>query len=154
MDFGGHLAGAWKPWGVSYASWADPADPTGWSANLAILLPTPFPWSEVTTAYASGTGTFGMKALWGMPVAVDPTGNEVTVDLSSTPGSATVVYDVNTSGVGMSAVVTVSPVDPTTAAGQAAISAALVNPARVRVFGVPEADGHVKAYVLFYFTGN
>jgi hypothetical protein len=169
VDFGGHLAGAWKPFGLSYATWGDAANPSGWSADLAILLPTRYPWSEVTVAgaysaascpipgNATCVGTFAMKALYqplGLPLAVDPTGTAVTVDVSGATGSATLVYDVNTSGMGMATTVTVTPVDPTTSAGQTELATELLNPARVRVFGVPQADGSIKAYVLFFFTNN
>ena len=87
-------------------------------------------------------------------LAADPTGNAVMVDVSGACGSATLVYDGKTSGMGMSTVVTVTPLDPTTSAGQTELATELVNPARVRVFGVPQASGHIKAYVLFFFTNN
>jgi hypothetical protein len=166
VNFGGHFAGAVRPWGVSFASWNDPADPSGWSASSSILVPTRFPWSQVTLsgAYSAAgcavagvspcVGTFGVKALY--PVAgvlvPDPSGSEVRVDVGGVTGSAALVWHVNTSGTWPNATVTVTPVDPATAAGQTALEAALVSPAHVRVFGVPQPGGHVRAYVVLFFT--
>ena len=137
VDFGGTV-GKLRSAGMSYASWADPANPAGWSANFAILLPTPVPLGQVSTPFAAaaGGGTFGMTVLGGA--------NPVTVDLSSVSGSATLLYQVDRSGP----IVTVSAVDLATA------SAALVDATYVKAFGVPQADGALKAYVLFYFTGT
>jgi hypothetical protein len=143
VDFGGSV-GALRAAGMSYASWSDPANPGGWSASFAILLPTPVPLGQVSApwAAAAGGGTFGMSVAGGA--------NAVTVDVSSTAGSATLVYQVDRSG----AIVTVTPVDVTTAAGLATVSAALVNATPVKAFGVPRPDGTLKAYILFYFTGT
>ena len=41
----------------------------------------------------------------------------------------------------------------TTADGLAALTAGLAVGAPVKVYGVPQADGTFKAYVLTYFTG-
>jgi hypothetical protein len=143
VSFGGTIP-AIKAWGVSYASWADPANPAGWSADFSILVPIPFPYGRITSAWTpdAGGGSFGMAA-----VANAGAGNAVTVDASTVVGSATLVYDVNTSPLG---IVTVSPEDLT----NPAVTAALTAGTYVRVFGVPEADGHIKAYVFFYFTSN
>ena len=65
-------------------------------------------------------------------------------------GSATLVYQVDRTND----VVTVSPEDLTTADGLAAVAAHLVASAPVKVFGVPQADGSIKAYIVFYFTGS
>ena len=75
--------------------------------------------------------------------------NAVTVSLSSASGSATLVYQVDRSN----GIVTISPQDITTQAGIANVSTSLVTGTPVKVFGVPQADGTIKAYVLFYFTG-
>jgi hypothetical protein len=45
-------------------------------------------------------------------------------------------------------------VDLTTAAGQAAVASNLVVGTPVKVSGVPQSDGSIKAYVLFYYTGT
>jgi hypothetical protein len=50
--------------------------------------------------------------------------------------------------------VTVSPIDVTTAGGLASLSSGLAMGAPVKVYGVPQANGSLKAYVLTYFTGD
>jgi hypothetical protein len=50
--------------------------------------------------------------------------------------------------------VTISPVDITTKAGQDTVTASLIATTPVKVFGVPQADGSIKAYLLIYFTGS
>jgi hypothetical protein len=76
--------------------------------------------------------------------------NAVPVNLSTTSGSGTLVYEVDrTNGV-----VTVSAVDITTTAGQTTIAAGLVTGTPVKVFGIPQANGSIKAYVVIYFTGT
>jgi hypothetical protein len=74
----------------------------------------------------------------------------VTVDVSTTAQSATLVYQIDRSN----GVITITPVDITTASGLATMSAALVSGTPVKVYGVPQADGTLKAYVLAYFTGT
>ena len=76
--------------------------------------------------------------------------NAVTVDVSTTSGSATLVYQVDRSN----GVVTVSPVDVTTTDGIDALTSNLTTGARVKLYGVPQADGTLKAYVFVFFTGD
>jgi hypothetical protein len=73
----------------------------------------------------------------------------VTINLSSVSGSATLVYQIDTTN----GIVTVTPQDLTSASGLANVSAALVAGAPAKAFGVPQADGSIKAYVVFYLTG-
>ena len=73
----------------------------------------------------------------------------VTVDVSTTSQSATLVYQIDRSN----GVVSISPIDVTTSSGLAALTAGLTAGAPVKVYGVPQADGALKAYVLAYFTG-
>jgi len=139
VNFGGTV-GALGAWGVSGATWADAANPTGWSLRNAVLVPTPVPLGAVTTAFAGNS--FAMTVRGGsitMPV---------TVDVSTTAQSATLVYQVDRSN----GVITISPIDVTTSSGLAALSAGLVAGTPVKVFGVPQA-GSLKAYVVVYFTG-
>ena len=79
----------------------------------------------------------------------------VNVDVSTTAGSATLVYQVDRSGTGS---VTVSPQDITSANGLAAFTSSTngvgLNGTKVKVFGVPVAHGHFKAYLVAYFTGT
>jgi hypothetical protein len=71
------------------------------------------------------------------------------VDASSVSGSATLVYQVDrTNGV-----VTISTQDLTTPAGLLNVANSLVSGTPVKVFGIPQADGSIKAYVIFYYTG-
>jgi hypothetical protein len=139
VDFGGTV-GTLSAWGVSGARWGDTANPTGWSLRNAVLVPTPVPLGAVTTGYSGSS--FAMTVLNGtLPV---------TVDVSTTMQSATLAYQVDRSN----GVVTVSPIDVTTTSGQAALTSGLVAGAPVKVFGVPQSDGTLRAYVLVYFTGT
>jgi hypothetical protein len=60
------------------------------------------------------------------------------------------VYQVDMTG----GILTISPVDVTTMSGLAALTAGLTAGAPVAVYGVPQADGSLKAYVLAYYTGE
>lgn len=139
VNFGGS-AGSVSAWGASYGTWNDPANPTGWSARATILAPTPLPLGVVTAGFASNT--FTMTVPGGITAAM--------VDLSTTPGSATLVYQVDRAN----GAVTISPIDVTTSAGLTSVTNGLVAGAPVKVFGVPQADGTLKAYVILYYTGD
>jgi hypothetical protein len=139
VNFGG-VTGAVSAWGVSYARWADPANPTGWSVPATILVPTPVPLGTVASAFANGT--FEMTVVGGATPAV--------VDINTMPGSATLVYQVDRTGN----VVTVSAIDVTTASGLASLTAGLAAGAKVKVYGIPEVNSSLMAYVLAYFTGT
>jgi hypothetical protein len=142
-SFGG-TAGPIIPWGVSYVIWGDPANATGWSAASSILEPTPLPIGTVATAPVAATGgeSFSITATNGA--------NPVTVDASTTSGSATLVYQVDVNG----GIVTVSPIDLTSSAGLASFNTGMAAGTAVRVSGVPQVGGTVKAYVITYFTGT
>ena len=73
--------------------------------------------------------------------------NTVPVTLSTVSGSATLIYDVSVSA----GIVTITPVDITTTAGQNLLATALVNGTPVRVYGIPQPDGSVKAYYINCF---
>ena len=73
-----------------------------------------------------------------------------TVTVSTTVGSATLVYQVDRTNN----VVTVSPEDITTSAGLSALTNGVVVGAPVKVYSVPQADGTLKAYTVIYFTGS
>jgi len=77
--------------------------------------------------------------------------NQVTVDASAVSGSATLVYQVDRQSNG---IITVSPQDLTTSAGLSNVAAHLVADTPVKVFGLPQSDGSIKAYGIFYFTGS
>lgn len=138
VNFGGSV-GSLTAWGVSRATWGDAANPAGWSLRDAVLVPTPVPLALVSTGFAGN--------MFAMTVAGGST--PVSVDVSTALQSATLAYQVDRSG----SVLTISPIDVTTSAGLAAITAGLVAGAPVKVFGVPQADGTLKAYVIVYYTG-
>jgi Domain of unknown function (DUF4382) len=126
-------------WGESFATWGDTNAPNGWAAPWTVLVPTPIPLGTAATGYSSGSFTMMV-----------PTGTMApTVDLSTTPGSGTLVYQVDRTGL----IVTVSAVDITTMSGQNTITQNLTPSTPVKVYGVPQADGSIKAYVVVYFTG-
>ena len=139
VSFGGTV-GAVSAWGFSRAVWGDPANSAGWSVPWTILLPTPIPLGTVATAYAGNA--FTMSVAGGtMPV---------TVAVSSTSGSATLVYQVDRTNN----IVTISPVDITTSAGITTLTNGLTAGALVKVYGVPQSNGTLQAYVLTYYTGT
>ena len=139
VNFGGTV-GAVSAWGVSDAIWADPANSTGWSVPWTILVPTPLPLGAVVTAYANNA--FTMTVAGGATAA--------TVDVSTTSGSATLVYQIDRSND----ILTLSPVDITTSTGLTSMTNGLSAGAPVKVYGVPQSDGTLKAYVLTYYTGT
>jgi Domain of unknown function (DUF4382) len=127
-------------WGLSDARWGDPANPAGWAAPWAILLATPLPRGAVATGLANGSFTLTLNG------GTTPG----TVDLSTTSGSATLVYQVDRSN----GTVSISPIDITTASGLSTLTSALTAGTGVKVYGTPQADGTLRAYVLMYFTGT
>jgi hypothetical protein len=139
VNFGGAV-GAIPTYGASFAVWNDTANPDGWAAAATVLMPSLLPLGFVASPFANDS--FTMTVVGGA--------NAATVDVSSTSGSATLVYQVDrTNGV-----VTVSPIDITTADGLASLTSGLAMGAPVKVYGVPQADGSLRAYVLTYFTGD
>jgi Domain of unknown function (DUF4382)/Domain of unknown function (DUF5666) len=139
VNFAGTV-GAVPSRNVSYAVWNDPANPNGWSAAAGILTPSLLPLGSVATGLMNDE--FTMTVLGGATAA--------TVQVSSTSGSATLVYQVDcTAGI-----VTVSAIDITTSAGLSTLTTGLAAGAPVKVYGVPQANGTLKAYVLAYFTGQ
>lgn len=131
--------------GGSYAIWNDPANPNNWSALWTVLAPVPMPLATVAANWVTtpGGGNFGITVSGG-------SATPVIVDVSSVSGSATLVYQVDRSN----GIITVSPQDVTSTGGLNNIANNLVSPTPVKVFGVPQADGSIKAYVVFYFTGT
>jgi len=146
VNFGGTV-GALPAWGESLATWGDGAsNASGWYVRDAVLVPTPLPLGTVSTAFSANSFT-----------VIVPGGTlPVTVDVSTTMGSATLVYQIDRAN----GVVTVSPIDITSSSGFAAITAGLTAGAPVKVFGVPQAPvapattGTLKAYVIVYYTGT
>ncbi|MGB7847870.1 MAG: DUF4382 domain-containing protein [Candidatus Acidiferrum sp.] len=138
VTFGGTV-GLLEARGESYATWNDPNAPNAWAAPWTVLTPTNVPLGVAATSYSNGSFTMSV-----------PGGTQtVPVNLNTTSGSATLVYQVDWS----SGVITISPVDISTSAGQMTLSTNLVVNTPVKVYGIPQADGTIKTYVLFYFTG-
>jgi hypothetical protein len=139
VNFGGSV-GSVPSRAISFATWNDPANPNGWAAAAGILTPSILPLGFVATGLVDDA--FTMTVIGGAAPA--------TVDVGTASGSATLVYQVDcTAGI-----VTVSPIDVTTSSGLAGLTAGLAAGVPVKVYGVPQADGTLKAYVLAYFTGQ
>ena len=139
VNFGGTV-GAVPSRGVSYSMWNDPANANGWSAAATILTPSTLPLAFVASGLTSNQFT----------MTIPGGANAATVDVSSTSGSATLVYQVDlTNGI-----LTVSPIDITTSSGLATLASNLTAGEPVKVYGTPQSDGTLKAYVLTYFTGS
>lgn len=136
--FGGTV-GAFPAAGESFATWNDPSAANAWAVPWTVLLPTTVPVGTAATSYNNGSFTMMVP---GGTLAV-------TVNLNTTAGSGTLVYQIDRTGN----VITINPVDITTAAGQTTVTTNLVSNTPVKVFGVPQADGSIKAYVVFYYTG-
>jgi hypothetical protein len=144
VNFGGTVP-AMQAVGFSYATWNDPANANNWSALWTVLMPEPAPLGTVAANWVTltGGGSFGITVANGGATPV-------TVNASSVTGSATLFYQVDrTNGI-----VTVTPQDITTSAGLNNIVNNLVSPHLVKVFGVPQANGSINAYVVVYFTGT
>jgi hypothetical protein len=139
IDFGGTV-GAVASHGASYAVWNDPANANGWAAAATVLTPATLPLGVVASGLVNGA--FSMTVAGG--------GAAVTVDVGTMSGSATLVYQVDRTDN----IVSISSVDVTTTAGMTALTAGLAAGAPVKVYGIPQADGTLKAYVLTYFTGD
>ena len=63
-----------------------------------------------------------------------------TVDVNTTAGSATLLYSVSRSSTG---IVTIGP----------GSTSGLTASTLVKIVGVPEPNGHLKAYAILYYTG-
>jgi hypothetical protein len=138
VSFGGTAAPI-RVVGLSAARWADPINPSGWSAPWTVLLPVPVPLALVATGVASNAFT----------IAVANGTQPVTVAFSNSSGSAALVYQLDRTGN----ILTVSPVDITTAAGMTTLIDNLIAGTPVKVFGIAQADGTLTAYVIIYYTG-
>lgn len=147
-NFGGTV-GTLQPYGLSNSTWNDPNASDTWSALWTVLMPVAAPLGTVSSAFSSTTNTFQYKVP--LPTAAPtntPAALPVTVDLATTSGSATLVYDVDRQG----GVITITPEDISNSSTLTTVGNALVSGVPVKVFGVPQIDGSIKAYVLFYYT--
>jgi hypothetical protein len=137
------------PYGLSNATWNDPAASGTWSALWTVLLPTPAPLGTIASAFSASTDSFTYTVP--LPTAAPtntPAATPVTVDLTTASGSATLVYDVDRQGN----VITITPEDISNSSTLTAVGQSLLAGVPVKVFGVPQVNGSIKAYVLFYYT--
>jgi hypothetical protein len=141
VNFGGTV-GILDAYGESYAVWNDPAGPNAWEVPSVVLMPVTVPLGTVASGYSLATSAFTMNVQGGTLA--------VTNSLSTTSGSATLVYQIDRTNN----VVSISAVDITTTAGQTTVTNNLVPGTLVKVFGVPQASGAIKAYVVLYYTGT
>jgi len=144
VTFGGS-AGAYPAWGESFAVWNDPILANGWAVPEAVLMPTTVPLGTAATSatFGSTDGTFTMSEPGGTTA--------VPINLNTTSGSGTLVYQLNRSSGG---VITITAVDITTSTGQNTVAANLVAGTPVKVYGVPQANATINAYVVIYYTGS
>jgi len=131
VNFGGS-AGAYPAVGETFAVWNTSA--SAWDAPWVVLLPTTVPLGTAATAYSNGT--FSLS---------EPGGTiAVPVNLDTTAGSATLVYQVDrTNGIVSASAIDITKTAPNIVAGTP-----------VKVYGIPQANGSLKAYVVVYFTGT
>jgi hypothetical protein len=143
--FGGTV-GAVPVFGATFATWNDPANPSGWAAPWTILEPAPAPLASVATGWITNGATTGGS----FTIAATGGSNHILVDANIVSGSATLVYQVDrTNGI-----ITISPVNLATQAGLNTVQTNLTPSTLVKVYGVPQTDGGIKAYMFFYFTGT
>lgn len=135
-----------KPYASSSLSWAS----GGWAANNAVFMPIALsPYAQtVTTGFASGSiqvtpraGTLGMGGMGTMTGSTTSTGTPVpvTVTLNSTAQEQPVVTIFQRQ---MGIAVTINHLDA------ALWPTYLTAGAKVRVFGVPDGSGRLKAYYV------
>ncbi len=137
----GGVIGAVNVEGASHVQWGDGAsNATGWYAPWVVLMPHKLPLGSVATGLVNNQ--FTANILGGTVPA--------TLTVTTTSGSATLVYQVDRNA----GVLTVSPVDISSAAGLTTLTNALSVGTKVKVSGVPLANGTLKAYTLIYFTGD
>lgn len=148
VDFGGTV-GVLKANGVSDATWSDSAAANTWSATNTVLMPVPAPLGRISTAFSTGTDSFALTVP--LPKGASsgtPAAKPVNVVLNTTAGSATYVYQIDRQGGD----ITITPQDISNASTLATVAQSLVVNTPVKVFGIPQPDGSLKAYVLFYYT--
>ncbi|MBV8379754.1 MAG: hypothetical protein JO369_03175 [Paucibacter sp.] len=140
VSFGGNYQ--FYAQGATYARWGDPAQTNGWSAPWVVVQPVGLPLATVSTAPAANATSFAVTVAGGT--------QPVTVNFSTTPGSATLVYAVDRSND----TVTITPEDITNSTNLAALVAGLAQGNKVKISAVPQSDGTLKAYALTYYTGT
>ncbi len=128
VDFGGTV-GALPATAAVHAAWGNGANPSGWSAQWAVLETLDLPAGTVAEPFAASG--FGLSLPGGTAT--------VTVDMdASTP-----CYRLSLPAADWyagSPYPALTPADPSTA---------LTQGAAIQVFGIPQANGHLKARAVF-----
>jgi len=142
-DFQLATSGSLTAYGVSRATWDDPAAPGAWALRSTTLLPVPLGLATVTTGLVSSgySSTFTLTPLGA--------GAPITAQLITASGSAPLVYQADREHGKL----TMTALDITTSSGLARLNAALQPGTYVNVFAVPKSSGAVQAYTLLYYTG-
>jgi hypothetical protein len=142
-DFQTATGGGLTAYGLSLATWDDPAAPSAWGVRSTTLLPAPLGLATVTTGLVSSgyTSTFSLTPLG--------TSTPLSVQLITASGSAPLVYQADRDHGS----ITMTPVDITTATGLAQMAAALIPGTYVNVFALPKSSSTVQAYTVLYYTG-
>ena len=147
-NFGG-VVGSLRTVGESSATWNDSAAANTWSALNTVLTPVGAPVGAISSAFSAGSNSFAFTVpLPKNPPANTPAPMPVAVDMGIVSGSATLVYQIDRQG----GVITITPQDISNASTLTTVGQNLSVGTPVKVFGVPQADGSIKAYVLFYYT--
>lgn len=142
-DFRLATTGSVTAYGVSLATWNDPATPSAWGLRSTTLMPAPLGLAAVTTGLVNSGYTSSFS--------VTPVGASapVTVQLIRASGSAPLVYQTHRDHGD----VTMTPIDITTPSGLSQLTEALQPGTYVNVFALPKSSGVVQAYTLLYYTG-
>jgi hypothetical protein len=114
-----------------------------------VLLPTPAPLGLISSAFSTSSDSFMYSVP--LPTAAPtntPAAQAVPVYLSVTSGSATLVYQVDRQGN----VITITPQDISNPTTLTTVAGKLTANVPVKVFGVPQPDGSIRAYTLLYYT--
>jgi hypothetical protein len=148
VNFGGTV-GTLRVKGLSNSTWNDPAAADSWAAKWTILMPTAAPIGRISSAYNSSTNSFAFTVPLAAAAPVGtPAAQAVTVGLSTASGSASLVYQVDRQGK----VITITPQDISNASTLTTVAGNLAANVPVKVYGVPQPNGGIKAYVLLYST--
>ena len=150
VDFGGSV-GVLQAWATTHAAWANASNPTGWSAQYAVLEPMPLPLATMASAWTpTGTGgSFDITLANGV--------NTVTVDVLDTGATPTQLYQATTVSPLIPQIqsnIQMTVVDPSTAAGQTTLAFLVRQGASVQVYGFPQAHGHILAGIVICYFFN
>jgi hypothetical protein len=150
INFGG-TAGAIPAYGASFAAWNASAATPNWAAAVSILSPSLLPLGTVVAPLMQ-SGSNANVYSFTMTVAGAASGTTATINVDSTPDSATLVYQVDfTKGI-----LTISPLDITQSANLTTLMQTLTAGALVKAYAVPVANASntATAYVLVYYSGD